>query len=105
MAVARCRASFICRFFAWPLLLLRLIVIVLERGVRSPLHVKECEYDAPSGSCEGHFCDVVRRTAGDGYVLVVTLSMLVMRMIILVKREHYHKITNVKVRWMDGSAQ
>ena len=43
---------------------------------------------------------MVRRTAGDGYVLVVTLSMLVMRMIILVKREHYHKITNVKVRWM-----
>ena len=58
--------------------------------------VQECEYETQGTTSEASWFDAVRQAVGEGYVTVAAVSLLVMRMLVLVRREHYHKITNIK---------
>lgn len=59
--------------------------------------VQECEYNARSGeSSETDFSNCIQNTVGSKYIKISSLSLLGIRLYVLVKREHYYKISQIK---------
>jgi Endonuclease/Exonuclease/phosphatase family 2 len=59
--------------------------------------VQECEYAPRTGysNCESDIFAAIQSAVGPGYVQLEGLSLLYIRLIVLVKREHYYRVTNL----------
>ncbi|KAL6064788.1 inositol polyphosphate 5-phosphatase [Balamuthia mandrillaris] len=60
--------------------------------------VEECKYPPRLGhsSCEADWFNCIQSHLGPNYIKMAGLSLLSIRLIIMVKREHYYKIANIE---------
>ncbi|GAM21486.1 hypothetical protein SAMD00019534_046610 [Acytostelium subglobosum LB1] len=61
--------------------------------------VQECEYEVTSSTpveCETHWFTTLANHIGTGYIRLESISLVKMRLIIFVKKEHYNKICHVE---------
>jgi len=60
---------------------------------------QECRYPPRLGnsSCEGDWFGCIQSHLGPAYIKMAGLSLLSIRLIIMVRREHYYKISSIEV--------